>query len=254
MQIGRQAWMAQISGDLSLKDRMALLRHSLFPVLKQSIKMYALAGRSKLNARQLLSVEDLHLPDSGDVKQAIEKMRSCSSVSLQNHCLRTWYYAVAFSKLQGLSHDEELLAVSCLLHDLGMTEPHYQHHENCRCFAGQGAYAAKDWSLAQGWQAPRVEQLFDVISMHMNPYVAVDEGIEAHLLQQAASCDVIGSRGFEFSTQFRQQLYAQYPRLDFNQQMIEFTQHEALVRPKSRTAMVVQSGFKHLVRFNPYHD
>ena len=38
MQIGRQAWMQQSSGDLSLQDRVALLRHSLFPVLKQSLK------------------------------------------------------------------------------------------------------------------------------------------------------------------------------------------------------------------------
>ncbi|MDF2416136.1 HD domain-containing protein [Acinetobacter beijerinckii] len=253
MQIGRQAWMAQTSGDLSLKDRMTLLSHSLFPVLKQSIKMYALAGRSKQNL-QFLSVDDLHLPDSNDVKQTIEKMQSCSSVSLQNHCLRTWHYAVAFSKIQNLKPDAELLAVSCLLHDLGMTEQHYQHHENCRCFAGQGAYAAQDWSLAQGWQLPRADQLFDVISMHMNPYVAVDEGVEAHLLQQAASCDVIGSRGFEFSTLFRQQLFEQYPRLDFNQHMIEFTQEEARIRSKSRTAIVVKSGFKQLVRLNPYLD
>lgn len=47
MHIGRQAWMAQTLGDLSLKDRMQLLSHSLFPVLKQSIKMYALAGRTQ---------------------------------------------------------------------------------------------------------------------------------------------------------------------------------------------------------------
>lgn len=80
------------------------------------------------------------------------------------------------------------------------------------------------------------------------------DGVEAHLLQQAASCDVIGSRGFEFSTTFRTQLNQQYPRLDFNQHMIEFTQYEAQARPKSRTAMVVQSGFKYLVKFNPYLD
>lgn len=252
MHIGRQSWMAQTLGDLSLKDRMQLLSHSLFPVLKQSIKMYALAGRTQSNAWLGLSVEDLILPDSIDVKHAIEKMQSCSSITLQNHCLRTWHYAVAFAKMHDLKHDHELLAVSCLLHDLGMTEQHYQHHETCRCFAGQGAYAAKDWSIEQGWQIPRADQLFDAISMHMNPYVAVDDGVEAHLLQQAASCDVIGSRGFEFSPQFRQQLFQQYPRLDFNQHMIEFTQHEAFTRPQSRTAMLVQSGFKHLVNLNPY--
>ncbi|MFV5368183.1 HD domain-containing protein [Acinetobacter junii] len=253
MQIGRQVWMVQTSGDLSLTDRMRLLSHSLLPVLQQSVKMYAFAS-SMTKAPKILQIGDLHLPDSVEIKHAIEKMQSCSSIALQNHCLRTWYYAVAFSKLQKLKTDEELLAVSCLLHDLGMTEQHYQHHANCRCFAGQGAYAAKDWSIQRGWQTPRADQLFDAISMHMNPFVALEDGVEAHLLQQAASCDVIGSRGFEFSTTFRTQLNQQYPRLDFNQHMIEFTQHEAQARPKSRTAMVVQSGFKYLVKFNPYLD
>lgn len=252
MQIGRQTWMTHTSGDLSLKDRMLLLSHSLLPVLKQTTKMYALAYRSKGRVQHELSLDDLQLPDSADVRQALEKMQCCSSQALQNHCLRTWYYATGFARIQGLKPDDELLAVSCLLHDLGMTAQHYQHHEHCRCFAGQGAYAARDWSIAKGWQTSRADQLFDIISMHMNPYVALDEGAEAHLLQQAASCDVIGSRGFEFSLQLRQQLQHQYPRLNFNQHMIEFAQSEALQRPKSRTAMVVQSGFKHLVNLNPY--
>ncbi|NNP77152.1 phosphohydrolase [Acinetobacter sp. Ac_3412] len=252
MQIGRHAWMAQTSGDLSLKNRMLLLRHSLFPVLKQSIKMYSLAYRIKPATPYQLDMDDLRLPDSVDVQQALEKMQDCSSQALQNHCLRTWCYATAFAQMQHLKPDHELLAVSCLLHDLGMTEQYYQYHVQCRCFAGQGAYAARDWSLEQGWQVPRADQLFDVISLHMNPHVALTEGIEAHLLQQAASCDVIGSRGFEFSTQFRQQLQQRYPRLDFNQIMIKFTQQEAQQRPRSRTAMLVQSGFKQLVNFNPY--
>ncbi|EPG41443.1 HD domain-containing protein [Acinetobacter colistiniresistens] len=252
MWIGRQAWMVQSSGDLSLKDRMALLRYSLLPVLKQSIKMYSLSHRIRPASQFQLNLDDLELPDSLEVQQALELMQSCSAEALQNHCLRTWCYAVAFAKMQQLKRDDELLAVSCLLHDLGMTEQYDQHHANCRCFAGQGAYAAKDWSIQRGWQQLRTDQLFDAISLHMNPYVALDEGVEAHLLQQAASCDVIGSRGFEFSSLFRQQLQQQYPRLDFSQNMIEFTQQEGQRRPKSRTAMLVNSGFKHLVKLNPY--
>ncbi len=253
MQIGRQAWMQQKLGDLSLQDRVALLRHSLFPVLKQSLKMYALAHR-KSTSKLDLNLTDLQLPDSSDVQQALEKMQSCSSVALQNHCLRTWYFAAGFAKIQSLKPDAELLAVSCLLHDLGMTEPYAEHQPNCRCFAGQGAYAARDWAIERAWQPPRADQLFDAIAMHMNPYVAPTEGTEAHLLQQAASCDVIGSRGFEFSTLFRQQLQQRYPRLNFNQEMLEFIQQEATQRPKSRTAMVVQSGLKQMIKLNPYLD
>ena len=251
MQIGRQVWMQQSSGDLSLQDRVALLRHSLFPVLKQSLKMYSLAHR-KSTSKFDLNLTDLQLPDSSDVQQALEKMQSCSSVALQNHCLRTWYFAAGFSKIQGLQPDDELLAVSCLLHDLGMTESYAHHQPNCRCFAGQGAYAAKGWAIERAWEIPRADQLFDAIAMHMNPYVAPIEGTEAHLLQQAASCDVIGSRGFEFSTQFRQQLQQCHPRLNFNQEMLEFIQKESAQRPKSRTAIVVQSGLKQMIKLNPY--
>lgn len=252
MQIGRQIWMTRTSGDLALKDRLALLRHSLFPVIQQTIKSYALAHHDKVDKQHELNIADITLPDSADVLHALDQMQSCSTEALQNHCLRTWCYASAFAKIHQHPCDHELLAVSCLLHDLGMTAQHDQHHADCRCFAGQGAYAAKDWSIQQGWEEGRADQLFDVISMHMNPYVGLEEGVEAHLLQQAASCDVIGSRGFEFSKQFRQQLQQKYPRLDFNQIMIEFTQQEAHKRPQSRTAMIVQSGFKQLVNLNPY--
>lgn len=137
MQIGRQVWMVQTSGDLSLTDRMTLLSHSLLPVLQQSVKMYAFAG-SLMKAPKILQIDDLQLPDSVEIKHAIEKMQSCSSIALQNHCLRTWYYAVAFSKLQKLKTDEELLAVSCLLHDLGMTEQHYQQPCKLSLLCGTG--------------------------------------------------------------------------------------------------------------------
>ncbi|EXB48005.1 HD domain protein [Acinetobacter sp. 1000160] len=119
MQIGRQHWMNRTSGDLGLKDRITLLSHSLLPVIQQTIKSYALAHHKQRNRMQQLSIEDLVLPDSSDVQQALAQMQSCSAEALQNHCLRTWCYAIAFAKMQPLQCDAELLAVSCLLHDLG---------------------------------------------------------------------------------------------------------------------------------------
>lgn len=77
MQIGRQVWMVQTSGDLSLTDRMTLLSHSLLPVLQQRVKMYAFAS-SMTKAPKILQIDDLHLPDSVEIKHAIEKMQSCS--------------------------------------------------------------------------------------------------------------------------------------------------------------------------------
>ncbi|ENX19345.1 hypothetical protein F892_03509 [Acinetobacter vivianii] len=38
MQIGRQIWMTRTSGDLALRDRLALLSHSLFLLFNKQLK------------------------------------------------------------------------------------------------------------------------------------------------------------------------------------------------------------------------
>jgi HD superfamily phosphodiesterase len=250
--VGTQSWMQTTGGDLSLKERWHIISLRLVPFIQQTIKNHYYAHRSPVYKNNDLSIDAVSLPDSRVITDALEYMQSCSSVALQNHCLRTWCYAAAFAHLQHLPKDAELLAVACLLHDLGMTAQHEQHHANCRCFAGQGAYAAQDWAAAQSWPMTRQDQLFEIISLHMNIDVPMSQGIEAHLLQQAASCDVIGNRQYEFSPDFSQQVNHHYPRGSLNQEFIAFAKHEAAQRPKSRTAFVLQSGFEQLVKTNPY--
>lgn len=250
--VGNQAWMQTTGGDLSLKECWQILSNDLVPFIRQTIKNHYYAHRSITYKYNDLMVEHVTLPDSRVVSDALEYMQSCSSVALQNHCLRTWCYAAAFAYLQDLPKDAELLAVACLLHDLGMTQQHEQHHANCRCFAGQGAYAAQEWAAGQSWPSTRQDQLFDIISLHMNIHVPMNQGIEAHLLQQAASCDVIGSRSYEFPREFRQQILQAYPRGSLNTEFMAFVKQEAANRPRSRTAFALKNGFELWVKTNPY--
>ena len=230
---------------------MQLIGHSLLPAMQQLTRMH-LAARSQPVSALHFSVEDLQLPDSYHTAQALQEAQDCASEAVLNHSIRTWFYAAAFARLLHVPLDQELLAVSCLLHDLGVTTKYHQHDAQCQCFAGQGAYAAADWAARQGWPQARQHELFDIICLHMNGYVELREGIEAHLLQQATACDVIGLRMQELPESYRQDVLAVYPRLNFYVEFLAFIKDEAKIRPKSRAALMLDMGFALYLKSNPF--
>jgi len=64
-----------------------------------------------------INVIDTHL-----VRDAMDLARSSSELYLFNHVMRSWLFSVLLSEDIKPSPDPELLAVSTVLHDLGLTE------------------------------------------------------------------------------------------------------------------------------------
>ena len=63
---------------------------------------------------------DLKLPDSQAVRDAYEQAEAESQPWLFNHVVRSWLYGAKLAQHRGLAPDAELVAVSVLLHDLGL--------------------------------------------------------------------------------------------------------------------------------------
>jgi HD superfamily phosphodiesterase len=61
--------------------------------------------------------------DTSLVREAIDLARSSSEPYLFNHVMRSWLFAVLLSEETKFALDPEVLAVSTILHDLGMTDP-----------------------------------------------------------------------------------------------------------------------------------
>lgn len=59
--------------------------------------------------------------DTPLITRAMDYARIHSEPFLFNHALRSWLFAVRLGQLQGMPHDGEVVAVGCLLHDLGLT-------------------------------------------------------------------------------------------------------------------------------------
>jgi hypothetical protein len=62
----------------------------------------------------------LKLPDSQVVRDAYGQAEDESQPWLFNHVMRSWLYGAKLAQRRGLTPDAELVAVSVLLHDLGL--------------------------------------------------------------------------------------------------------------------------------------
>src|SRR5215510_11309354 len=91
--------------------------------------------------------------DTPIVTRAMDLARTHSEPFLFNHALRSWLFAVRLGQLQGTPHDAEVVAVGCLLHDLGLTNG----FTGPKRFEIEGADAARAFAREQGLDDRRMQ-------------------------------------------------------------------------------------------------
>ena len=64
----------------------------------------------------------ISVPDTPLISRAIEYAREHSEPYLFNHVMRSWLFAVILAQLSDSVHDAEVLAVTTILHDLGLAK------------------------------------------------------------------------------------------------------------------------------------
>ena len=68
-----------------------------------------------------MRIADFPRPDTAAARAAVQIATTYHTPSLLNHVQRSWLWAEGFAVLRGFEPDHELLYVSALLHDLGIT-------------------------------------------------------------------------------------------------------------------------------------
>lgn len=172
--------------------------------------MSSVNARLAFGSRRLAGVT---VPDSLLIDAAVELAREHSEPYLFNHVMRSWLFAVLLAQSKGTPHDEEVLAVATLLHDIGLTE----------AFAGplrfevEGANAARDFARKRGVPEHQARLIWDGVALNSTPSIALHKDVEVALCTAGIGLDW-GGWGYEALTEAQlTPILDQFPRLGMKQ-------------------------------------
>ncbi|MDX2303351.1 MAG: hypothetical protein NW226_11150 [Microscillaceae bacterium] len=235
VQFGSLAWGLQTGGRLSTWDKIQLSIKALGTQIQEAFR--------KNRFPIPLDPKSIQLPDTVLVRNTLEYIREEHQTPLQHHCLRSFVIGELFGLSEKLKYDSEILAVSALLHDLGLEEKHCGLHPGIDCFAIEGALEAGKFLESLQMVSPEKTKIIqDAIAFHLNISIPASD-VEAYLLNKGTATDTIGFYLKDLSSQTVNSLMELYPRLDFNASVHQQLKHQSKIRPHSRMAFLYQNGF-----------
>ena len=157
------------------------------------------------------------VPDTRLIARSMEEARAFSEPYLFNHAVRSWLFAVQLAELQGVSYDEEVVAVASLLHDVGLTK----EYEGKRRFEVEGADAARALAKAGGMDDRRAQLIWYGVALNatlsISPYAEPEVGI----CTAWAGADFAGLLYDRIPQAVAARILAAFPRLQMKRQLKE---------------------------------
>lgn len=189
----------------------------------------------------------LSIPDSELAKKATQLVDKASPKFLYNHCLRTYLFAEAIGRRDGLKYDRELLYLGALMHDLGLTEK----FDGNQRFEVDGADAARMFLLEHELSAEKAEIIWDAIALHTSIGIASRKQPEIALVHVGAGADIFGLRLPDISPEVVEQIVNAYPRLDINRSITDLLVSQVKRKPQvAAFTWLADLGRCHIHGFN----
>lgn len=191
---------------------------------------------------------DLEIPKSPACRAALEVATEYCTPALLNHSIRAYLWAAGYGLERGIVFDAELLYVSALLHDLGLTREFDNH---VLPFEEAGGHLAWVFGAAVGWPADRRRRAAEVIVRHMWDEVDVAKDPEGHLLELSTAMDISGRQTGDIPPDLRTEVLARYPRLGLAEEFVTYFEDQAKRKPLCLAAKFFRGGFAARVSANP---
>jgi len=155
--------------------------------------------------------------DTQLVRDSTDLARSLSEPYIFNHVMRSWLFGVLIAADAKPAPDPELLAVSAILHDLGLTD-RYSAQER---FEVDGANAARSFLKERGIPAHQIQLAWDAIALHTTRSIALHKEPEVAMTHSGIFVDVLGA-GLELIPQDKlRAILVEFPRLSMKKQFLD---------------------------------
>ncbi|WP_203338048.1 hypothetical protein [Nocardioides limicola] len=205
-------------------------------VLAQLKDMPAISlARLGRTARETGSLDDLDLvaPDSKLARDAEQQALETQPRWITDHCYRGYFYAMAIARLKRLDPDPELMFIAAMFHDAGLCGEIASDH----CFTLDGVDAA--YAAAPDLDSDSRALVGNAITLHLNPQVPLEQGVEAHLFHEGIISDLTGFRWRLISASTRQLIQDRYPRGEFGVRSgAAFSEHALRFAGRNRAVMM----------------
>lgn len=170
-----------------------------------------------MSVNKLKSLAGIQIPDSAISTQATELLLEHGTEFIYNHSLRVFLFASLNGKRNALSYDPELLYVSSIFHDLGLTS-HFSSPD--KRFEVDGANAARDFLKSHGLPKESLQLVWDTIALHTTIGIAAHKEPEVALMYSGVGLDVMGEGYENLSDANREEIISAFPRKDFKKNII----------------------------------
>ncbi|TDD88181.1 HD domain-containing protein [Actinomadura rubrisoli] len=158
------------------------------------------------------------MPDTDLTRKAYDLVFDTEPTSVAHHSARTYLFARAVGGARGLrpgsDYDDEVLFLSCVLHDVGLTA----QGDGDQRFEVDGADVAAAFLRDHGLADDRVQIVWEAIALHTSRGIATRMRAEISLTHAGTGLDVVGPDVGEPGVDalpegFADRAHAAYPRL-----------------------------------------
>src|ERR1700757_1447877 len=154
----------------------------------------------------------IDLPDSEIACAATQFAFDVSPAVVAHHSVRSYLFGRELAAAKGLrrdvDYDDELVFLSCILHDLGVTE----YANGDQRFEVDGADAAARFLREHGVDEVRVRTVWQAIALHTSIGLAHRFGAVQAITQIGISTDIVGTDRQLLPAGFADLVHESWPR------------------------------------------
>lgn len=189
--------------------------------------MPAVSGTIQSDKTRVLA--GITVTDAPVITRAMELARTHSEPFLFNHAVRSWLFAVRLGQLKAIPHDAEVVAVSTLLHDLGLTE----RFTGPKRFEIEGADAARAFAVDAGMDDRRAQLVWDTVALNSTPSIAFYKETEVALSTSGIALDFGGLEYARILSGEMNAILSAFPRLELKRGFTDAVCHLVKTRPET---------------------
>lgn len=191
--------------------------------------------------------EHWQAPDSELAKRAQRLAEAVCPEFMVLHSHRTYCFGAMLAGRNRLKLDREVLFVSALLHDLGLSD---KHKDDPGSFEWVSARLAYDFCHENDVEEARAALVHDAIALHASAGIADTKQPEIAMVHYGAGMDLFGMGMDELPRTSVEEILEAHPRDGFKTCFGPCLHHQAQTKPNSSIAGAVAMGLSDMIVHN----